>query len=82
MYLKTADMQYNLVEFNLFSTTINEKIVSVLEMLIDHPIEDFRDKALVQNFFIVSNETFYSFSDFAINEFYEDDDFIRVVCIK
>ena len=82
MYLRVINTKYDLVEFNLFVTEVDGKTMNVLEMLIDYPLEEFDENMLDTPFSIVVDRSTYVFSGFAINEFYEEKELLKVVCVK
>lgn len=82
MYLRVINTKYDLVEFNLFVTEVNGKTMSVLEMFIDYPLEEFDENMLDTPFSIVVDRSTYVFSGFTINEFYEEKELLKVVCVK
>ena len=82
MYLRVINTKYDLVEFNLFVTEVDGKTMSVLEMLIDYPLEEFNENMLDTPFSIVVDRSTYVFSGFTINEFYEEKELLKVVCVK
>ena len=82
MYICNIHTQYNLVEFSYIVTENNGKEVSVLDMLVDLPLEEFDENILEEIFFIITSHTSYTFSNFEINEFYDEGDFIRIICVK
>ena len=82
MYLRVINTRYDLVEFNLFVTEVDGKTMNVLEMLIDYPLEEFDENMLDTPFSIVVDRSTYVFSGFTINEFYEEKELLKVVCVK
>ena len=82
MYLRVINTKYDLVESNLFVTEVNGKTMNVLEMLIDYPLEEFDENMLDTPFSIVVDRSTYVFSGFTINEFYEEKELLKVVCVK
>ena len=82
MYLRVINTKYDLVEFNLFVTEVNGKTMNVLEMFIDYPLEEFDENMLDTPFSIVVDRSTYIFSGFTINEFYEEKELLKVVCVK
>lgn len=82
MYLRVINTKYDLVEFNLFVTEVNGKTMNVLEMFIDYPLEEFNENMLDTPFSIVVDRSTYVFSGFTINEFYEEKELLKVVCVK
>ena len=84
MFIKIFNAKYDLAEFNLFINQDDGKTVSVLELLIDCHIEVFEENELeLEDIFLVETEELtYVFSNYEVNEFYLDGDFVRVICIK
>ena len=83
MHLKTPNNQYDIVEFSLLVTPNGRECTSVLELLIDYPFEEFDDSEFEQKSFTFSScHLSHIFSDFEVNEFYEEGDFIRVILVK
>lgn len=82
MYLRIINTRYDLEEFDFFVTTINGKPMNVLEMFIDYPIEEFDENLLKNSFSIVVDKMSYVFSNFTMVEFYEEQELIKVVCVK
>lgn len=82
MYLRILNAQYSLAEFELFVTEVNGKYISIMEILIKCPIEEFEEDIFKGSFFIDVGKSTYAFSNFGVNEFYKEDDFVKVVCVK
>lgn len=82
MYLRVINTKYDLVEFDLFVTEVDGKTMNVLEMFIDYPLEEFNENMLDTPFSIVVDRSTYVFSGFTINEFYEEKELLKVVCVK
>lgn len=82
MYLRVINTKYNLEEFDLFVTEVDGKTVSVLEMFIDYPLEEFDENVLDVPFSIVVDRSTYVFSGFTISEFYEEKELLKIVCVK
>ena len=82
MYINFLEAQYNLVEFDLFITQDEGECISVLELLIDYPIEEFEETMLEGTFLIETDKLTYVFSDFKINEFYDENGLTKVICVK
>ena len=81
MYIDSFKKRYDLVEFNFYGTYVGEKATYVLEMLINCSIDEF-DKDEFNEIVIVDKEQSYVFVDFEVNEYYEEDDCIKVVLVK
>ena len=79
MYLKNCNANYNLAEFNLF---IDAYGTTVIDMVIDCSIEEFEEYGLGDTFFVETEKLTYVFSNFEINEVYEEDGFVKLVCVK
>ena len=81
MYIDSFKKRYDLVEFNFYGTYVGEKATYVLEMLINCSIDGF-DKNEFNEIVIVDEEQSYVFVGFEVNEYYEEDNCIKVVLVK
>lgn len=81
MYIDSFKKRYDLVEFNFYGIYVGEKITYVLEVLINCSIDEF-DKKEFDEIVIVDEEQSYVFVGFEVNEYYEEDDCIKVVLVK
>lgn len=84
MLVKTIDAQYNLLKFGLTTIESEDARTTVLEMLLDFPLEDF-DETLFNNkilFVVINDGECYTFMNFVVNEFYAENEFLRVICTK
>ena len=76
------NLHYNIIEFNFLTTQINNKFISVLELLIDCEIDEFNENDFTGIFIIETDNLTYVFDGFEVNEFYEENGFLKVVCVK
>lgn len=82
MHIKSFNSHYNLIEFNFYITTINDKCSCVLELLIDCLIDNFDEQSFDKTLIIETDEQIYVFSNYEVNEYYSDGSYTRVVCVK
>ena len=84
MELKTLQKtQYHLLEFHHYIDNIeNDKIISVLELLIEIDNLNFIPE-LVDTFIITTDNQSYIFSNYEVSEYYTiDENHVKVVCVK
>lgn len=83
MEIRTIDAQYDLLKFELTVIEGESANTTVLEMLLDYPLEDFDERFFNDKIFLlVVNNEFYTFKNFTVNEFYVEDEFLKVICVK
>ena len=82
MYLKILGTRYNLAEFDLFINEVNGSCISVIELLVDCSVDEFDKKGLEDTFLVETDRLTYVFSDFVINEFYEENGSVKIICAK
>lgn len=82
MKVFSFNLHYNVVEFNYFITLINDSCINVLELLIDCDINNFNEEDFSGVFIFETEKLTYIFSGFEVNEFYEENGFLHVVCVK
>ena len=75
--------QYKLLEFHHYIDNIeNDKLIKVLELLIETDEIDVVKHDLSDIFVIEADSQSYVFSDYTVSECYESDGYIKVVCVK
>ena len=82
MRITSFNSHYNLIEFNFYITTINDKCACVLDLLIDCPTDIFEEQNFDTSLIIEADEQFYVFTDYEVNEYYQEGNYVRVVCVK
>lgn len=85
MEVKTFEAQYELIEFNLYmdSSEDKDKITTIVDLVIKFDNIDFIKNEL-NNIFIVDNDNIsYVLSEYKVKECYKiGDNLIRAICIK
>ena len=80
MYINSLDRRYNLVEFNFYGAGTNT--VHVLDLLLDCSIEEFEKNGLDNVVIIEDGDQDHMFVDYEVNEYYEEDGYLKVICVK
>lgn len=80
MYINSLDRRYNLVEFNFYGAVA--QAVHVLDLLLDCSVEEFEKNGLDAVVVIEDGDQFYMFVDYEVNEYYEEDSYLKVICVK
>lgn len=83
MKIKFSNSEYELLEFNYHIDDSYERLIHILELLIEtNNIDDVREE-LNDSFIVEANECTYVFSGFETHEYYMvGDTLLQVVCIK
>lgn len=81
MYIETLGKRYNLVEFNSYGTYIGDTPNYVLELLIDCTIEEF-DKDDFKSTIIINADQYHIFFCYKLSEWYEENGYIKVICVR
>lgn len=82
MQIKSFNSLYDLVEFHHYVNQVDGDTVSVLELLLDCSIEDFREDDFTSIFVIEDHKQTYVFSWYQVEEYYEENGGVKVVCVK
>ena len=82
MNLKTFNSEYNVVEFHHYINHVGDKVVNLVELLIDCPIEEFVEDDFTSIFMIETDKHTYVFSWYAIDEYYEENGLLKIVLVK
>lgn len=82
MNIRTFQSQYELVEFHQYVNHVGDKVVNLVELLVNCPIEDFREQDFTSIFVIEDEKQTYVFSWYEVNEFFEEDGMVKVVLVK
>lgn len=82
MQVKSYNSLYDLVEFHHYVTQVEDNTVSVLELQLDCSIDDFDEDDFTSIFVIEDHKQTYVFSWYKVTEYYEENDGVKVVCIK
>ena len=73
---------YNLNVFHHYINEIDGDCVCLLEVLLDTSIENFDEETFKCPFVIETDKQSYVFSDYLVNEYYDENGMTRVVLTK
>ena len=82
MKVISFNLDYEVIEFNYFITEIEDKPITVLELLINCKIDDFYEEDFNSIFVFKTADLTYVFSGFKVEEFYEEGQYLHVTCVK
>jgi len=82
MNLKTFNSEYNVVEFHHYINHVDDKVVNLVELLIDCPIEEFVEDDFTSIFMIETDKHTHVFSWYTVDEYYEENGLLKIVLVK
>ena len=82
MYLKSFNSEYNVVEFHHYVNYVNDKVVNMVELLIDCPVDEFVEDDFTSIFMIETDKQTHVFSWYEVNEYYEENGLLKVILVK
>lgn len=82
MNLKTFNSEYNVAEFHHYINHVSDEIVSLVELLIDCPIDKFVEEDLTSIFVIETDRQTHVFSWYKVDEYYEENGLLKVILVK
>ena len=82
MYLKSFNSEYNVVEFHHYVTCANDKVVNMVELLIDCPVDEFVEDDFTSIFMIETDKQTHVFSWYTVDEYYEENGLLKVILVK
>lgn len=82
MYLKSFNSQCNVIEYHHYINHVDERNVNVVELLLDYPIEDFVEGDLESIFIIEEENKTHVFSWYKVDEYYEENGYLKVTLVK
>ena len=84
MNLKTFNSEYNVVEFHHYINHIDDRNtnVNVVELLLECPIDEFNESDLESIFIIEEDSKTHVFSWYKVDEYYEDNGYLKVILVK
>jgi len=82
MNLKTFNSEYNVVEFHHYINHIDDKVINLVELLIDCPIEEFVEDDFTSIFVIETDKQTHVFSWYTVDEYYEENGLLKIVLVK
>ena len=82
MNLKSFNAEYNLMEYHHYVNHVDDKVVNLVELIIDCPIDKFVEDDLTSIFVIESENQTHVFSWYKVDEYYEENGYLKVVLVK
>jgi len=82
MYLKSFNSEYNVVEFHHYVNYANDKVVNMVELLIDCPVDEFVEDDFTSIFMIETDKQTHVFSWYTVDEYYEENGLLKVILVK
>lgn len=82
MLIKSFNSQFNLDEFHFYMNEIGNETVCLLELLIDCPVDEFVEEEFGNVMLIETDEQSYVFSGYSVEEYFEEDGLLKVICVK
>lgn len=82
MYIKSFNSQYELIEYHHYVNYVDDKVVNLVELIIDCPIEEFVEDDFTSIFIIETDHQTHVFSWYTIDEYYEENGLLKVVLVK
>jgi hypothetical protein len=81
MVLRFRNVEVNCEEFSSYVTSIGERVVSEITFLIDTDIEKIEE--IYSDPFMIITPTYTTiFGGYALEEYYEEDGVVRIICRK
>ena len=82
MYIKSFNSQYELIEYHHYVNHVDDKVVNLVELIIDCPIEKFVEDDFTSIFIIETDHQTHVFSWYEVSEYYEENGYLKVVLVK
>lgn len=83
MQIKSFDFAYDLVEFNYYVSCIdNNSHTQIVDLLFNNSLSEFREEDFNSLFIVEIDNQAIVFSEYKVDEFYEQNGLLKVICIK
>lgn len=82
MYIKSFNSEYELIEYHHFINHVDDKIVNLVELVINCPIEKFVEDDFNSIFLIETDHQTHVFSWYKVDEYYEENGYLKVILVK
>ena len=82
MYIKSFNSEYELIEYHHFVNNVNGEVINLVELVIDCPIEKFVEEDFNSIFLIETDHQTHVFSWYKVDEYYEENGYLKVVLVK
>ena len=70
------------MEFHHYVTCANDKVVNMVELLIDCPVDEFVEDDFTSIFMIETDKQTHVFSWYTVDEYYEENGLLKVILVK
>ena len=82
MYIKTFQNEYELCEFHHYVNVVEDKVVSIVELLINSSMDKLTENEFTSIFIIEDEKQNSVFSGYSVDEFYEENGMTKIVLTK
>lgn len=82
MYIKSFNSEYELIEYHHFVNYVDDRVVNLVELVIDCPIEKFVEEDFTSIFIIETDKQTHVFSWYTVDEYYEENGYLKVILVK
>ncbi len=82
MNLKSFNSEYNLMEYHHYVNHVDDKVVNLVELVIDCPIDKFVEDDFTSIFVIEAENQTHVFSWYKVDEYYEENGYLKVILVK
>lgn len=82
MYIKSFNSEYELIEYHHFVNYVDDRVVNLVELVINCPIEEFVEDDFTSIFIIETDKQTHVFSWYTVDEYYEENGYLKVILVK
>ena len=82
MQIKSFNSQYDVIEYHHYVNHANDKVVNLVELILDCPIDQFYEDDFTSIFLIETDNQTHVFSWYSVDEYYEENGYLKVVLVK
>ena len=82
MYIKSFNSEYKLIEYHHFVNYVDDRVVNLVELVINCPIEEFVEEDFTSIFIIETDKQTHVFSWYTVDEYYEENGYLKVILVK
>lgn len=82
MYIKSFNSEYELIEYHHFVNYVDDRVVNLVELVINCPIEEFVEEDFTSIFIIEMDKQTHVFSWYTVDEYYEENGYLKVILVK
>ncbi len=82
MYIKSFNSEYNLVEFHHYVNHVDDRVVNLVELVLDCTMDEFNEEDFTSIFIVETDTQTHVFSWYTVDEYYEENGLIKVMLVK